>query len=65
MQPFQQRVIDEKAALDEKLVKLQTFIKSESFLTLDPMDRLLLIDQQYSMQDYSEILTKRIARFDA
>ena len=35
MEPFIQRVIDEKAELDERAVKLGDFVKSEKFHSLD------------------------------
>lgn len=63
MQDFQQRVIDEKEALGEKLQKLMNFIDGSIFRTLDPEDRKLLQDQRDRMGEYSDILERRIARF--
>jgi hypothetical protein len=66
MQPHEQRVVNEKRDLDEKLAKLKAFCFGENttiFRGLDPIDRDLLEDQYNSMKDYSEILGKRIARF--
>jgi hypothetical protein len=62
-QPFQQRVIDEKCELDEKLAKLNTFIKSDTFQGLDRIEQLLLRRQLWVMQEYSKTLELRIKRF--
>ncbi len=63
MQPHEQRVIDEKRALDEKLIKLVQFISaSPLFAKLDPTDQDLLRGQRDVMLHYSEILEARIAR---
>jgi len=64
MEDWQQRVVDEKAELDEKLSKLQEFIEfSPSFSTLETRDARLLMQQEYIMRNYSDILAKRIERF--
>ncbi len=64
MQEHQQRVIDEKAELDSKLEKLNTFINvSDTFNHLDSEDQELLEDQANCMAEYSAILRARIARF--
>lgn len=64
MQPYQQRVVDEKADLDEKAKKLSDFIgTSEVFLTLDPAEQERLKEQCEVMWQYSEILGARIAAF--
>lgn len=65
MQEYQQRVVDEKIALEEKLVKLSAFLLSEIFLTLDNEDRFLLSRQKEVMSDYLDILVARIKRFSA
>jgi hypothetical protein len=64
MQPHQQRVVDEKRELDDKLTKLIAFITSSPvFESLDLTDQGLLCDQQGAMTDYSAVLEERIARF--
>lgn len=63
MSPHEQRVIDEKNALDEKLIKLSAFVRTEEFYALDTEDRQLLRRQREVMLDYSDILGDRIARF--
>lgn len=64
MQPHQQRVVDEKNALDEKAVALNYFIgTSPTFETLDPAEQERLKEQKTIMWKYSEILGKRISAF--
>ena len=64
MQPHQQRVVDEKAALDEKATALSNFIgTSPIFETLDQEEQERLKEQNDVMWQYSEILGKRIAAF--
>ena len=64
MQPHEQRVIEEKRELDEKLVRLSLFIgKDNIFKSLDSEDQKLLIEQETIMVDYSGILAERIERF--
>jgi hypothetical protein len=62
-QPFQQRVIDEKRELDEKLSKLISFIKADTFQELDSINQSLLRRQAGIMQDYSDTLELRIKKF--
>jgi hypothetical protein len=65
MQPHEQRVVDERTELDDKLGKLIAFIDaSPIFKGLDKIDQDLLIGQKYAMMQYSELLTKRIGRFE-
>ena len=66
MKPHEERVIIEKQELDEKLAKLKAFVfnpGSPIFHALSPEDRDLLEDQYTAMDQYSTILSKRIARF--
>ena len=63
MKPFQQRVVDEKAELDEKLAKLASFTTGDVFANL-PADEQGRLNRQHSiMEDYSAILGERIAAF--
>ncbi len=66
-QPFQQRVIDEKAALDVKIENLTNFIDSKTagFINLNTTDKIDLISQLQVMKQYSQILERRIGRFAA
>lgn len=61
--PHQQRVIGEKAVLDDKLIKLRQFFDAPLFagLPTDEQDRLQR--QAVAMTMYSELLAARIAAF--
>lgn len=63
LRPYQQRVVVEKALLDEKLARLESFMKSSSFVDLDAQDAHLLREQWRCMTDYSNCLSLRIERF--
>ena len=60
MLSYQQRVIDEKAELDERLVNLLNFPNFED-LPQDEQDRMWR--QAKAMKRYSEILGQRIEAF--
>lgn len=61
--PHQQRVICEKAQLDDKLAKLDAFFITPLFGGLPDADRELLTEQARVMTDYSGLLRQRIERF--
>ena len=68
MEDYQKRVIDEKAELDAKLEKLQTFLvkqfhfnAEEMEITSDELNRLKR--QAEVMAEYSKILGERIEAF--
>jgi hypothetical protein len=63
MKDFQQRVVEEKAQLDDKITRLGAFFASAVFPTLASDDQHLLREQHIHMQKYSEVLSRRIARF--
>jgi len=64
MQEFQQRVVDEKAALDDKIGKLEAFTTSATPYRDLPVDeQKRLTRQRVVMQEYSNILGERIANF--
>lgn len=63
MAPYQERVIAEKAELDEKLQKLVAFSETEIFNGLPEDERERLHQQAEYMQLYSDVLGKRIAAF--
>ena len=65
LQPHQQRVVDEKRELDEKLAKLDTFGRSEFFKTLPEAEQGRLNRQHSLMEQYSAVLGERIAAFQA
>jgi len=66
MEPYQQRVVEEKAALDEKLNKLAKFVINggDAFKMLFIAEQVRLNKQMVVMEIYSEILRDRIAAFD-
>ena len=63
LQPHQQRVVDEKADLDEKLVKLLAFHGTETFADLPEEEQDRLIRQSVAMTNYSAVLGERIVAF--
>jgi len=63
LQPHQQRIVDEKAELDERLAKLMTFTCTPTFAALDEAERNRLAQQAETMAKYSEILGERIEAF--
>lgn len=63
LQPHQQRVVAEKAELDEKLNKLLAFHGTETFNALPEEEQDRLIRQSVVMTDYSAVLGERIAAF--
>lgn len=63
MQPHQQRVIEEKAELDERLSKLKAFAGTETFASLSEAERARLNCQGLFMAGYSAVLGERIAAF--
>lgn len=65
MEAHQQRVIEEKEALDDKISKLTAFIGGTIFASLDDNERSRLSIQLQHMNGYSEIIGQRIAAFPA
>ena len=63
MEPHQQRVVDEKLQLDEKLEKLNNFFMNPIFKTLNVEEQDRLIVQSHYMAQYSRILKERIDCF--
>jgi hypothetical protein len=64
MPPHHQRVIGEKAVLDDKKIKLDAFMQGEQFhVVCDEGERNRLINQYNAMCCYSSVLAERIAAF--
>ena len=62
--PHELRVMQEKTDLDEKRIKLRTFIEDRpKFFELDAIDRAHMVNQLAAMNAYSAALSQRIARF--
>jgi hypothetical protein len=63
LSPHQQRVMNEKLELDDKINKLDAFFTTAVFRGLMGRDQYLLLEQIRSMRSYSLILEERIAGF--
>jgi len=63
LQPHQQRVVTEKAELDEKLTKLLAFFQTPIFEGLSEAERSRLRNQARFMDGYSAMLSERIEAF--
>lgn len=65
MAPHQERVVNEKAELDEKLQKLSAFttMQNATFEGLPHAEKDRLIRQRGIMEQYSAVLAERIAAF--
>lgn len=63
MQEFQKRVVDEKTELDLKISKLESFLDTELFRSLDRDEQVRMTQQYVVMKRYSEILQSRINHF--
>ena len=64
MQEYQQRVVEEKAQLDERLQKLRAFFRTDTAKKLPKQEKELLAQQNLLMTFYSQVLGIRIANFD-
>ena len=65
LQPYQQKVVDEKTELDEKRTKLDAFFDNPIFLQLPQDEQNRLRRQDAVMKEYSGILGDRITAFTA
>jgi len=63
LQPHQQRVIEERAELEDKLGKLQAFIAGERFAAVPDAEQGRLVLQHKLMESYALVLEQRIAAF--
>ena len=64
MEPWQQRVVEERGELSDRIVKLNLFLNGESVSALPHEDYLLLTNQYAVMVLYHDVLDRRIARFN-
>ena len=62
MKPYQERVVEEKMALDKKIEALNAFLKEPKTTCLIELERLQR--QLVVMDEYSGVLGERIAHFD-
>lgn len=63
IRPFEQRILDEREALNEKLFKLLDFTRRPNFLAVAYAERELIIAQSRAMTSYLDKLDKRIDLF--
>lgn len=63
LQPHQQRVVDEKNELSDKLSKLYAFFQGPIFPTLSEAEQSRLRNQARFMDGYAAVLEERIAAF--
>ena len=63
MLPHQQRVVDEKSELSEKLDKLEGFEGGAVYSTLAPAEQSRLTRQLLIMKLYEQVLSERVAAF--
>ena len=52
-QPYQQRVVEEKAELDDKCLRLRQFCMSDIFSSLSDEEKKDLLEQRQTMDRYS------------
>ncbi len=63
MAPHQERVVEEKAQLDDRLAKLKAFCLTPIFDQLPSEEKSRLTEQEMHMRNYSDVLGRRIAAF--
>jgi hypothetical protein len=63
MEPYQQRVVDEKRDLDARLAKLGAFLLSDEVASLTEDVAALLYAQHRAMTSYSYLLGERVKGF--
>lgn len=61
--PHQQRVVDERHELEERLGKLRKFLTTELCFSLPFAERGRLVRQEKIMTELSEVLAERIEAF--
>lgn len=62
--PHQQRVLEEHAALDTKMIALDKFFDTKQFIDLPDNEQSLLRKQYGYMQRYAGVLCERIKNFN-
>lgn len=63
MEPYQERVVEEKNALVEKMNKMDPFLGTVSYANLSPDEQARLSRQYLIMQLYAQVLEERISAF--
>lgn len=64
LQPHEIRVVEERLELVDKITKLHTFMASKFYQTLDTTAHWHFEEQEKAMKTYSDVLLKRINRFE-
>ena len=65
LQPYQQRVVEEKVDNDARLSRLTAFIGSGAFASVAPDEQARLERQRGIMTELSQVLGERIEAFEA
>lgn len=63
MQAHELRVVEEAEELEDRLIKLNSFLTTAIFENLDKEQRVLLMEQSEVMSQYLSILKRRINLF--
>lgn len=63
MQPHQERVVEERADLDYKMDKLSAFLDSNTYYNLPAGEQGRLVEQLGIMNQYRDVLDRRISAF--
>ena len=63
LEPYQQRVVEEREALDVKIEALKKFFGTDTFLKITANKQVLFRKQLAAMTEYSMILGARISDF--
>ena len=63
LQPHQQRVVDEKDEVSDRLSKLLSFFQTPMFESLSEAERSRMRNQARFMDGYAAVLEERIAAF--
>jgi len=64
MADFKERLQEEKAQLEERLNKLDTFLQSEKVKEIDDVQKALLQVQATAMNTYLQCLLERLERLN-
>jgi len=63
MEPYQERVIEEKKSLDEKTQLLEKFLNTPMCEKVAGEELARMTEQLYHMRSYSKVLGERIEAF--
>ena len=63
MNDHEERIVEERRHLHEKIIKLSDFMHGEIYPQLAATDQGLLMVQFRIMKSYSQVLTDRVERF--